>query len=60
MSISEMPAVLAEISRNYSRYSGVMARVRAILKIRNAWARAQALTALVAVLDRWEGPSGIR
>jgi|GEM_PF-3768917 len=60
MSTSEVPAVLAEISTNYSRYPGVMSKVAYIRNLRNTLARARALTALVAELDRWEGPSGIR
>lgn len=59
MSAASVPAVLAEISTNYSRYPWVMAKVAYIRNLRNARARALAVTALVAKLDRWEGPSGI-
>lgn len=59
LKLSEVPAVLAEIKTNYSRYPAVMSRVAYIRNLKNALARARALTALVAELDRWEGPSGI-
>lgn len=56
MSPASVPAVLAEIATNYSRYPGVMARVAYIRDLRNALTRAREVTALVAELDRWEGP----
>ena len=57
MSPSSVPAVVAEIEANYSRYPGVMARVKCLMNCKNLWTRARKLTELVREIDSWEGPN---